>query len=257
MASDHYSAPCQCIGRRHVHLAETDSTNTRAAEFAADPANDGTVVTADVQTRGRGQHGRTWQSPPAANVLLSTLLFPPPELRRPAILTAFAAIVVVETVLETTGETATIKWPNDILVRGKKVCGILSEAGVRSAEHGPQFVVGIGLNVNLSADDFARMELPDATSLSILAGQPLDVPDVRRSLIESLDTEYGRLLTGGLATWKSLGNGDRAAGRAGYGRADGRLHGPGPAHRADVRRGDRRQDATGAGGSPARAVKVE
>ena len=107
------------------------------------------------------------------------------ELRRPAILTAFAAVVVVEVVFRTTGETATIKWPNDVLVRGKKVCGILSEAGVRSAEHGPHFVVGIGLNVNLSADDFARMELPDATSLSILAGRPLDVPGVTRSLIDT------------------------------------------------------------------------
>jgi BirA family transcriptional regulator, biotin operon repressor / biotin---[acetyl-CoA-carboxylase] ligase len=186
------------IGRRHLHLAETDSTNTRAAELAADPASDGTVITADVQTRGRGQYGRTWQSPPGANVLLSTLLFPPPELRRPAILTAFAAVVVAETVSQTTGETATIKWPNDVLVRGKKVCGILSEAGVRSAESGPHFIVGIGLNVNLSADDFTRMELPDATSLSIVGGRPLDVPAVTRSLIDNLDAEYGRLLAGGL-----------------------------------------------------------
>jgi len=186
------------IGRHIVHLAETDSTNTRAAELAADPANHGTVVTADVQTRGRGQYGRTWQSPPGANVLLSALLFPPPELRRPSILTAFAAVVVVETVARSAGPIATLKWPNDVLVGGKKVCGILSEAGIKSAESGPHFVVGIGLNVNLSADDFARMDLPDATSLSILAGRPLDVPAVRTSLIESLDAEYSRLLTGGL-----------------------------------------------------------
>jgi BirA family transcriptional regulator, biotin operon repressor / biotin---[acetyl-CoA-carboxylase] ligase len=186
------------IGRRHIHLAETGSTNTRAAELAADPINDGTVITADVQTRGRGQYGRTWQSPPGANVLLSTLLFPPPELRRPVILTAFAAVVVAETVSQTTGETATIKWPNDVLVCGKKVCGILSEAGVVAADRGPHFVVGIGLNVNLSAADFARMELPDATSLSVLAGRPLDVPGVTRLLIDNLDTEYGRLLAGGL-----------------------------------------------------------
>jgi BirA family transcriptional regulator, biotin operon repressor / biotin---[acetyl-CoA-carboxylase] ligase len=186
------------IGRRHIHLPETDSTNTRAAELAADPANDGTVITADLQTRGRGQYGRTWQSPPGTNVLLSTLLFPPPELRRPVILTAFAAVVVAETVSQTTGETATIKWPNDVLVRGKKVCGILSEAGVVAADRGPHFVVGMGLNVNLSADDFARLELPGATSLSILAGRPLDVPAVRQSLIDGLDAEYGRLLAGGL-----------------------------------------------------------
>src|SRR5213595_3848339 len=118
------------IGTRHIHLDATDSTNSRAAEFAHDIAYAGTVVTADLQSQGRGQHGRAWQSPPGANVLLSALLFPPPQLRRPAVLTAWAAVAVAETVVQVTGQPAAIKWPNDVLLGGKKVCGILIECGV-------------------------------------------------------------------------------------------------------------------------------
>src|SRR5215213_6031005 len=203
--------PPRHIGRRHIHLDVTDSTNTRAAELAADPAYAGTVVTADLQAQGRGQHGRVWQSPPGANVLLSTLLFPPPQLRRPAVLTAWAAVVVGETVLQVTGRQTTIKWPNDVLLGGKKVCGILIECGVVPGgppERDPYFVVGIGLNVNQSAEDFARMDLPDATSLSMAVGRPLDVKGITQLLVHNLDAEYGRLLAGGLAdlegcwTWR-------------------------------------------------------
>jgi BirA family biotin operon repressor/biotin-[acetyl-CoA-carboxylase] ligase len=191
--------PPRHIGRRHIHLDVTDSTNSRAAEFAHDPAYAGTVVTADLQSQGRGQHGRVWQSPPGTNVLLSALLFPPPELRRPAVLTAWAAVVVAETVLQVTGEQPRIKWPNDVLVRGKKVCGILIEGGTNPAAGTPHFVVGIGLNVNQSADDFVRMDLPHATSLSVLVGQRLDVRGITQLLIRNLDAEYDRLLTDGRA----------------------------------------------------------
>ena len=185
------------IGRRHIHLDVTDSTNARAAELAADPAYAGTVITADLQTQGRGQHGRVWQSPPGANVLLSALLFPPAELRQPAVLTAWAAVAAGDTVLQLTGQPTTIKWPNDVLLYGKKVCGILIESGVRSAAVGPYFVAGIGLNVNQTAHEFARGELSGATSLAIAAGQPLDVRQVTRVLVRCLDAGYARLLAGG------------------------------------------------------------
>jgi BirA family transcriptional regulator, biotin operon repressor / biotin---[acetyl-CoA-carboxylase] ligase len=191
--------PLRHIGRRHIHLEATDSTNSRAAELAHDPADAGTVVTADLQTRGRGQHGRVWESPPGANVLLSALLFPPPALRRPVVLTAFAAVVVAETILQVTGKQARIKWPNDVLLGGKKVCGILIEGGVVAADRDPHFVVGIGLNVNRTADDFARLDLPDASSLSMAVGQRLDVKGITQLLIRNLDAQYDRLLAGELA----------------------------------------------------------
>jgi BirA family biotin operon repressor/biotin-[acetyl-CoA-carboxylase] ligase len=194
------------IGRRRIHLDATDSTNSRAAELAHDPANAGAVVTADLQTRGRGQYGRVWESPPGANVLLSALVFPPPALRRPVVLTAFAAVVVGETILQVTGQQARIKWPNDVLLGGKKVCGILIEGGRTAADRDPHFVVGIGLNVNQTADDFARLGLADATSLSMAVNRRLDVKGITDLLIRNLDAEYDRLLSGELAaleaSWK-------------------------------------------------------
>src|SRR5438309_378538 len=82
------------IGHRVLLLKQTDSTNNRAAELAADHCNDGAVILAREQTSGRGQHGRTWTAPAGSSVLLSVLLFPPPELRRPALLTGWAAVSV-------------------------------------------------------------------------------------------------------------------------------------------------------------------
>jgi BirA family transcriptional regulator, biotin operon repressor / biotin---[acetyl-CoA-carboxylase] ligase len=202
--------PFRHVGRRHIHLDVTDSTNTRAAELARDPAYAGAVVTADLQSQGRGQHGRAWQSPPGANLLLSALLFPPPQLRRPAVLTAWAAVAVAETIVQATGLHAAIKWPNDVLLGGKKVSGILIECGAvsRPEEPGardPHFVVGIGLNVNQSAEDFARMDLSDATSLAEAVGRRSDVKGITQLLIRNLDAGYERLLTDGPAeleaTW--------------------------------------------------------
>ena len=193
------------IGRRHIHFASTDSTNDRAAELAHDPAAAGTIVTTDVQSQGRGQHGRTWQSVPGQNVLLSALLFPPSVLRQPAVLTAWAAVVVSETVLQLTDCQPSIKWPNDVLVGGKKISGILIECGLKGSAAGvevgrvPHFVVGIGLNVNQSAEDFARQGLPDATSLAAIVDHSFEVPAVTRRLIDNLDVEYGRLLGGNSA----------------------------------------------------------
>jgi BirA family biotin operon repressor/biotin-[acetyl-CoA-carboxylase] ligase len=205
--------PRQHIGTRRIHLDATDSTNTRAAELASDPANAGTVITAELQSQGRGQHRRIWHSPPGTNVLLSALLFPPPALRRPPVLTAFASVAVAETILQVTGKQSTIKWPNDVLLGGKKVAGILIEGGIRagsvcdgertvayaSGSDVPYFVVGIGLNVNQSADDFQQMDLPDATSLSLGVGKPLDVRGITELLIQNLDASFGRLFVGEIA----------------------------------------------------------
>ena len=209
------------IGTRHIHLDATDSTNNRAAEYAPDPAYAGLVITADIQSQGRGQHGRVWQSPAGANVILSTLLFPPPSLQRPPVLTAFAAVVVAETILQATGQQSTIKWPNDVLVGGKKVCGILIEGGAKpSTEYSvlstQYFVLGIGLNVNQSPEDFQQAQLPDATSLSIVTGQKLDVKTITQALIRNLDEQYAALLDGGISAleecwaWR-LGKTDRHA----------------------------------------------
>jgi BirA family biotin operon repressor/biotin-[acetyl-CoA-carboxylase] ligase len=181
------------IGRRVLVYDVVDSTNNLAAALAADVANDGIAILAGRQTAGRGQHGRTWETPADVAVLLSVLCFPPPTVRRPAVLTAWAAVAVCETVREMAGSTATIKWPNDVLIDGRKVCGILTEQSRGT-------VIGIGLNVNQSAEDFVAAGLPEATSLRLLAGRAHDRNDVAKSLIRHLDEEYLRLLAGDLAT---------------------------------------------------------
>src|SRR5260221_2302870 len=124
-----WKLPRQHIGRRVYHFAQLPSPIDFAASLADDPANAGNVVLADEQTTGRGQYGRRWVAPPGSSVLMSVLLFPPPELRRPVILTAWAAVSVCETIRQATGEQAKIKWPNDVLLHGRKVCGVLIEQG--------------------------------------------------------------------------------------------------------------------------------
>jgi BirA family biotin operon repressor/biotin-[acetyl-CoA-carboxylase] ligase len=180
------------VGRRVLHFDRVDSTNAQAAARAHDPANDGLVLLADEQTAGRGRLGRTWQSWPGMGVLLSVLLFPPPPLRRPAVLTAWAAVSVCETIHSSTGMQAQIKWPNDILLSGRKVCGILIEQGAGT-------VVGIGLNVNQSADIFVEAGLVQAGSLSVCAGRAFECRSMAHLLIGHLDVEYDRLCHGDLA----------------------------------------------------------
>jgi BirA family biotin operon repressor/biotin-[acetyl-CoA-carboxylase] ligase len=177
------------------HLGQTvrvfdcvDSTNRLAAEADVH----GLAFLADEQSAGRGQYGRTWVAPPRASVLLSLLLFPPDELRRPALLTAWAAVSVCTAIYKLIGTQARIKWPNDVLLRGRKVCGILIEQGRGT-------VAGIGLNVQQSAADFAQAGLPDATSLNQHGVKALSAEEVARTLLLTLDEEYDHLCQGDLA----------------------------------------------------------
>jgi BirA family transcriptional regulator, biotin operon repressor / biotin---[acetyl-CoA-carboxylase] ligase len=177
------------IGRRVLVFDRLDSTNTFALGLANDPVHDGLVVLADDQTAGRGQHGRTWTCPGGAGVLMSVLIFPPPALRRPAILTAWAAVAVCDVIATTFALEATIKWPNDVLIEGRKVCGILIEQ-TRAA------VAGIGVNVNQPAEYFAANGLNEGASLAMFAQRHSDCRDFARQLIETLDVEFGHLCQG-------------------------------------------------------------
>ena len=187
----------QKIGSRRLSFPSLDSTNTLASTYANDPANHGLVITAESQTAGGGQYQRVWQAPPGSSVLMSVLLFPPVELKRPSLLTAWAAVSVCETIQQICGLRATIKWPNDVLINDRKVCGILCEGGVN------HIVAGIGLNANQSAGDFEKMGLPDATSLATVFGQTIDMRDLTRCLIQNLDAQYNRLARGEITALQS------------------------------------------------------
>lgn len=187
---EEWDLPMQRLGRRVLVYDRLESTNTLAASLADDPANDGVAVLADEQTAGRGQYGRSWQCPPRAGVLLSLLLLPP-LLRRPAILTAWAAVSVCETIRQAAGLPATIKWPNDVLIRDRKVCGILIEQARGT-------VVGIGLNANQPPEVFDQANLPEAGSLAVFTGRTFDSHALARLLLAQLDAEYDRLCRGDL-----------------------------------------------------------
>jgi BirA family biotin operon repressor/biotin-[acetyl-CoA-carboxylase] ligase len=190
---DEWQLDTRHVGRRVLIFDCVDSTNSRASLLADDPANEGLAVLADAQHAGRGQHGRNWLCPPGAGVLLSVLLFPPSMLRRAAVLTAWAAVSVCKAIQDTVKVAATIKWPNDVLVQNRKVCGILIEQARAT-------IVGIGLNVNQSAQDLSAAGLPEATSLAAVAGRRFEVGEVARLLLRRLDMEYAALLQGELET---------------------------------------------------------
>jgi BirA family biotin operon repressor/biotin-[acetyl-CoA-carboxylase] ligase len=195
--AEEWTFPTAHVGRRVLVFDELDSTNTFAAALPAD-APDGLVVVARNQTAGRGRFGRPWRSRPGAALLTSVVLAPPPELRRPVILTAWAAVAVAEAVRELAGVQARIKWPNDLFVRGKKVSGILIEQGVVTGPGGQRFrtVAGVGLNLNQTSDEFAALGLPDAASLGTISDRSVELRAATEAVVRSLDAEWARLLGG-------------------------------------------------------------
>jgi BirA family biotin operon repressor/biotin-[acetyl-CoA-carboxylase] ligase len=184
--------PTHLIGRRTLWFDEVESTNTLATSYATDTANDGLVLIADHQTAGRGRQGRTWLSPRGCGLLLSALLFPPARLRQPAALTALAAVAACDAIRQHAHLTPTIKWPNDLLVQGRKVCGILVEQGQGT-------VIGIGLNVLTPGEAFVAAGLPLAGSLRLFTDEPLDRQAIAESLLTALDASYQELLAGQFA----------------------------------------------------------
>ena len=203
-AREIWSLPTRHLGRRVLLYPRLDSTNSLALSLGHDPVNHGLVVLAHEQTAGRGQYGRTWQAPPGSSVLMTVLLFPPPPLRRPAVLTAWAAVAVSEVILQITGLEAKIKWPNDVYLQGKKVCGILIEQRNGGGERTPATAVGIGLNVRQPASFFEQAGLTLGGSLLSVTGREFDHDEVARQLIHRLDDDYARLAAGDFGTLEAL-----------------------------------------------------
>lgn len=193
------------IGRRVAVWRRIGSTNDAAARGAATPANDGLVVMAEEQTAGRGRRGRAFVAPAGSSLLTSILLFPPDDVAPggAAWLTVLAAVAVAELVSERTGRPGLVKWPNDVRVDGRKICGVLVERSLRPADaDGPRSaaVVGIGLNVNVPEAAFPPAVRDKATSLAILAGRDFDRSELARDLLRRLDRRYDETLREGPAS---------------------------------------------------------
>lgn len=179
------------------------STNDEAKRLAELGAPEGTAVLAETQTAGRGRAGRTWITPRGAAIALSIILRPqkaPDPQRLPAQVTHIAllgGLAVLEGIRRTTALDPRLKWPNDVLVRGKKVAGVLAEAGF-SGEALEYAVLGMGVNVNAGPPPELRLEY-EATSLAAEHGSLLDREVLTQAILSTLDQRYPQIGTPDLA----------------------------------------------------------
>ncbi len=174
-------------------VSSTGSTNADLSARAADPGVDRVVLLAETQERGRGRHSRSWVSPPRAQIAMS-ILVRLPRIDPDALgwLPLLTGVAVVDALRATAQVPATLKWPNDVLIEGRKVAGILAEVAASGAS--PAVVVGIGVNVGLTE---AELPVPHATSLT-LAGATVDD---RTVLVTALLTAFARRFT----SWRADG----------------------------------------------------
>jgi len=195
------------LGQSVCYFAEVVSTNEEARRLAEKGAEEGTVVLADSQTGGKGRMGRHWHSPAGKGILISIILRPAIQPSRAPHLTMVAAVAAANAIEKVSGLKPGIKWPNDILVNGKKVCGILTElkAETERIHYG---IVGIGLNVNLSIEDLLPDLYTTATSLAIERGQPFSRVLLTQSLLAHMEAFYFSYLNQGFNpikdAWKKM-----------------------------------------------------
>lgn len=174
-----------------IILDEVESTQDLAKQMALSGEPEGTAIMALKQARGRGRLGRTWISPPGANVALSLILRPHLPPTEAALLGLMASIAVAQTVEAAGVSRADLRWPNDVLVDGKKIAGILPEAVLDDMTI--RFVIlGVGLNVNSLSSDFPPDLATPATSLFMCTGRESELEDVARSLMDRMDSLYQR-----------------------------------------------------------------
>ena len=184
-------------GNRLICLETVDSTNNYAKSLAMLGGKDGTVIVSDEQTGGRGRLGRSFQSPKGKGVYLTMLLRPDVPPARAVNLTAHAAVAVCEGIEEACGAKPGIKWTNDIVLGGRKLCGILTEMAVEGESGALQYVViGIGINANHTPEDFSPEVREIAASLSQELGHPVARGRLCACVINALDEMYVAWLSG-------------------------------------------------------------
>ncbi len=182
----------QRLGKKFHYFFELDSTNQYARMLADQGAAEGEVVIAEQQTRGRGRLGRTWISPPYVNLYFSVVLRPTLRPEHAPQVTLTAAVALADAVDAFSPTRAAIKWPNDILVDGRKLAGILMEACC-SQDRVEYLILGIGINLNFSLESMPREIREGATSLLALRHEKVNREAFLRRLIQDLDRCYGVL----------------------------------------------------------------
>jgi BirA family biotin operon repressor/biotin-[acetyl-CoA-carboxylase] ligase len=173
------------FSRRILWYAEVGSTNDVAALLADRGEPEGAVIVADAQSAGRGRHGRSWASPPNAGLYVSLVVRP--SSRVMGLLTIAAGVAIADGIQAATGLTPRLKWPNDVCVEGRKLAGILAEAGTSS--HGGQYVV-LGYGINLMPAAYPPDVAARATSLETELGRPVDRGLVFAECLAAMHARY-------------------------------------------------------------------
>lgn len=179
-------------GQHFFYQENTDSTNADAIALAERGAPHGTVAAADAQSAGRGRRGRSWQSPAGVAVYFTILLRPEFSPNKASMITLVMALSAAEAVEEVCGLSAEIKWPNDIVIHGKKVCGILTEMSVKPGTGAIEYVVaGVGVNVNQAQREAFSPEIREcATSLLLEGGCVYSREELLRKILERFEENY-------------------------------------------------------------------
>jgi BirA family biotin operon repressor/biotin-[acetyl-CoA-carboxylase] ligase len=183
------------VGRDIRVFQETTSTSDVIEKLARDDVKEGAVVFAESQTKGRGRLGRKWLSPSGKGLWFSVLLRPELRPQETTRLTVAAATALRRAIQKETGLQPAIKWPNDILVNGRKVAGILTELSAE-LDRVKHVIIGIGVDVNLNAGEFPPELRRQATSLKVEAGQAVSRPALATAILRELDADYARLCGG-------------------------------------------------------------
>jgi BirA family biotin operon repressor/biotin-[acetyl-CoA-carboxylase] ligase len=197
------------IGRRMHWLESTASTNDVASRLAEDGAEEGTTVVAEMQTAGRGRHGRVWFSPPGAGLYVSVIVRPGGDLANDenptALLTLASGVAIAEAVRGVTGLPVEIKWPNDVVIGGRKLAGVLTEAVVQAGAL--QFVI-VGFGVNLLPSTYPRELASRVTSIEAETTRPIDRALMLAEILAALGERYADLRAGRfdaiLSAWRQL-----------------------------------------------------
>lgn len=183
------------IGSSIHRLDVVDSTQSMLAQLAREGAPDGTVITARHQTGGRGRRGRAWWDAPGESLLLSVLLRPAVPAGHVSQLSLVAALAVTDALASAAAVMGRIRWPNDVLVDGSKICGILPDAVCGTDGRVEHAIVGIG--INLDQRSFPPGLAGQATSLRLLTGRAHDPARVEAAVLTALGVRYDAWLSGG------------------------------------------------------------
>ncbi|SFS94932.1 biotin--[acetyl-CoA-carboxylase] ligase [Marininema halotolerans] len=191
------------IGRAVRYQRSVPSTQSLAHEWAKEGAQEGSLYLTEEQTAGRGRMGRIWHSPTHSGIWMSLILRPPIPLNQSPQLTLLTSVAITRALRKQTNLPIQIKWPNDLLIHGKKVCGILTE--LRGEQDQVHYVVqGIGINVNATESVWPEELRPIATSLAIEGGRTFSRPELIGAICGELETLYDGYLSYGFTPIRIL-----------------------------------------------------